>query len=185
VYCFQCQETARNEGCSIRGICGKAPETADLQDLLIYVCKGISVYGTRLGQFGPVDKKYGRAVCQGLFVTVTNVAWDNGAIVGNIREALAARDAIQADFLAAYKAKNGSDFAEALPDCAAWSPADDAEILAKAASGEVRIAARAADYRVQGDCRLRRACRRAGTREGRDLRLHHGSTGFDDEGPFG
>ncbi len=141
MYCFQCQETARNEGCSIRGICGKAPETADLQDLLIYVCKGISVYGTRLGQFGPVDKKYGRAVCQGLFVTVTNVAWDNGAIVGNIREALAARDAIQADFLAAYKAKNGSDFAEALPDCAAWSPADDAEILAKAASGEVRITA--------------------------------------------
>ena len=45
MFCFQCQETARNTGCTVKGVCGKPEETADLQDLLIYVCKGISVYG--------------------------------------------------------------------------------------------------------------------------------------------
>ena len=43
MYCFQCQETARNQGCTVKGVCGKPEGTANLQDLLIYVCKGISV----------------------------------------------------------------------------------------------------------------------------------------------
>ena len=47
MFCFQCQETARNTGCTVKGVCGKPEETADLQDLLIYVCRGISVYGRK------------------------------------------------------------------------------------------------------------------------------------------
>jgi hydroxylamine reductase len=61
MFCFQCQETARNQGCTIKGVCGKPEETSDLQDLLIEVCKGIAFYGVRLKELGPVDKKYGGA----------------------------------------------------------------------------------------------------------------------------
>ena len=81
MYCFQCQETAKNQGCTIRGVCGKAEETADLQDLLIYVCKGISLFGEKLKQKGVVDREAGRFICKALFVTITNAAWDNDAII--------------------------------------------------------------------------------------------------------
>ena len=50
MFCFQCQETAKNEACTVKGVCGKPEETADLQDLLIYVCKGISLYGEMLAE---------------------------------------------------------------------------------------------------------------------------------------
>lgn len=56
MFCFQCQETAKKTGCTVKGVCGKPEETADLQDLLIYVCKGISVYGEKLKEKGTVDK---------------------------------------------------------------------------------------------------------------------------------
>jgi len=49
MFCYQCQETAKNEGCTIRGVCGKTEETANLQDLLIYVLKGISIWGEKAG----------------------------------------------------------------------------------------------------------------------------------------
>jgi len=67
MFCFQCQETAKNRGCTVKGVCGKPEETADLQDLLIYVCKGISVYGEKLKEKGTVDKDAGRFICQALF----------------------------------------------------------------------------------------------------------------------
>jgi hydroxylamine reductase (hybrid-cluster protein) len=56
MFCFQCQETAKNQGCTVKGVCGKPEETADLQDLLIYVCKGISIYGGKLKQMGTVKE---------------------------------------------------------------------------------------------------------------------------------
>ena len=56
MFCFQCQETARNSGCTVRGVCGKSDETANLQDLLIYILKGISIYGERAGELG-IDRK--------------------------------------------------------------------------------------------------------------------------------
>ena len=53
MFCFQCQETAKNTGCTVRGVCGKPEETANLQDLLIFVFKGISIYGEKLKELGP------------------------------------------------------------------------------------------------------------------------------------
>jgi len=47
MFCFQCQETAKNEGCTVKGVCGKPEDTANLQDLLIYVLKGIAIYGEK------------------------------------------------------------------------------------------------------------------------------------------
>ena len=133
MFCFQCQETIKNQGCTERGACGKSDQTANLQDLLVYVCKGIAVYGEKLKGKGAPDRKTGRFVCEALFVTITNAAWDNEAIIAKIEEGLKVREAA--------KAKVGADMTGALPDCAVWTPKNREEILAKAASGDVRITA--------------------------------------------
>ena len=56
MFCFQCQETAKNTGCTVKGVCGKPEETANLQDLLIFVLKGIAVYGERLKELDSADR---------------------------------------------------------------------------------------------------------------------------------
>jgi hydroxylamine reductase len=142
MFCFQCQETAKNQGCTVRGACGKPEKTADLQDLLIEVCKGISFFGRRLKEIETVDKKFGNFVCQSLFVTITNAAWDDEAIIAKIKEGIKIRDEIKKVFLDTYKKKNGKDFSESLPDCALWSSEDNDAILTKATSEELRINAK-------------------------------------------
>jgi hydroxylamine reductase len=95
MFCFQCQETAKNQGCTVKGVCGKPEETADLQDLLIYVCKGISVYGEKLKEMGTVDKDAAHFITKALFTTITNVAWDDDVIIDRIREGLKVREAVK------------------------------------------------------------------------------------------
>jgi len=133
MFCFQCQETARNTGCTVKGVCGKPEETADLQDLLIYVCKGISVYGEKLKEKGTVDNDAGRFICEALFTTITNAAWDDDVIVDLIKHALKVREAV--------KEKLGADASGALPDCAIWASDDKGAIMAKALSDKLRIPA--------------------------------------------
>jgi hydroxylamine reductase len=133
MFCFQCQETVKNQGCTVRGVCGKTEETAALQDLLIYVCKGISVYGEKWKEKGLLDKNVGRFICEALFTTITNAAWEDDSIIEKIKEAIQVRNAV--------KEKVGADLSGALPDCAAWTPKDRQEIMAKAMSDEVRITA--------------------------------------------
>jgi hydroxylamine reductase len=133
MFCFQCQETAKNQGCTIRGVCGKPEETANLQDLLILVCKGIAVYGEMLKEQGVVDRDAGRFLCRALFTTITNAAWDDDAIIDRIREGLAVRDAV--------REKLGPATPDTLPDCATWTAADREALMAKAVSDKVRITA--------------------------------------------
>lgn len=134
MFCFQCQETAKNTGCTVKGMCGKPEETADLQDLLIYVCKGISVYGETLKkQKGSLDKKAARFVCEALFATITNVAWDDDVIINRIKDGLNVRDSV--------REKVGDDISGVLPDCATWASYDNEKIVTKAMSDEVRITA--------------------------------------------
>ena len=133
MFCFQCQETAKNQGCTVRGVCGKPEETADLQDLLIYVCKGISVYNEKLQEKGRVDRASARFICEALFTTITNVAWDNDAIIKKIEEGLKVREDV--------KEKVGADMSGAIPECAVWTPENTSDIMAKAFSEEVRITA--------------------------------------------
>ena len=121
MFCFQCQETAKNSGCTIKGMCGKPEETANLQDLLIFVLRGIAVYGERLKELGQPDRSNDDFVLQGLFTTITNANWDDARFTALIQEALVRRDKLKSAFLAAYKAKNGKDFSEPLPEAATWS----------------------------------------------------------------
>ena len=130
MFCFQCQETAKNQGCTVRGVCGKPENTAGLQDLLIYLCKGISVYGEKLKEKGVVDREAGRFIAKALFVTITNAAWDDDSIIGWIREGFKVRDSV---------AKKAGDTAGPLPDCATWKADSREDIMAKALSDEVRI----------------------------------------------
>ena len=141
MFCFQCQETAKNQGCTVKGVCGKPEETADLQDLLIWVTKGISVYGDKLKELGTVDREAGRFICKALFTTITNVAWDDDVIIDRIKQGLKVRENVKEKFLAAYKEKNGEEFSGSLPECATWYSEDKEEIIAKAKADELRVTA--------------------------------------------
>ena len=132
MFCYQCQETAKNKGCTIKGVCGKDEDLAELQDLLIYTLKGISIYGDKLAQLGIVDKEAGLFVSQGLFATITNANWSNEWFFDSIRKALAMRNKLRDKFLAAYEEKYGKSFDEELHDAATWYSDNEEEFKAKA-----------------------------------------------------
>lgn len=125
MYCFQCQETAKNQGCTVRGVCGKTEETANLQDLLIYVLRGISIYGEKAKQAGELDKKKGMFIAQSLFLTITNNNFDNNRIIAQIKEGLKIRDEL--------KSKYGDKLEGELHESAVWY-SDDVEVFHKKAS---------------------------------------------------
>ena len=132
MFCFQCQETAKNIGCTIKGVCGKPEETANLQDLLIFVLKGISVYGEKLKELGSPDRINDAFIAQGLFATITNANWDDARFIALVTEGLERRDQARDRFLTAYKAKNGKDFDNTLPEAATWTTTDEAVYAEKA-----------------------------------------------------
>lgn len=73
MFCYQCQETANCSGCTVSGVCGKKPDTANMQDLLVYVTKGISAVTTRLRAKGKqIDKSINHLITLNLFTTITN-----------------------------------------------------------------------------------------------------------------
>jgi hydroxylamine reductase len=134
MFCFQCQETAKNTGCTVKGVCGKPEETANLQDLLIFVLKGISVYGEKLKELDAVDRTNDDFIAQGLFATITNANWDDARFTAMIQEGLQRRDQLKAIFLAAYKEKSGSDYDQVLPEAASWVTDDPSVFAEKAKS---------------------------------------------------
>ncbi|UCE20539.1 MAG: hydroxylamine reductase [Gemmatimonadota bacterium] len=121
MFCFQCQETLANEGCTANGICGKKEDTANLQDLLIYVIKGISVV---LEETGKVDKEASRYIIKALFTTVTNVNFDNERIVELIKQGLSIREELK------QKYNVDGD----LHDSAQWFPVNEGDFISKALS---------------------------------------------------
>ena len=131
MFCFQCQETAKNTGCTVKGVCGKPEETANLQDLLIFTLKGISVYGEKLKELGAVDRSNDDFIAQCLFATITNANWDDARFTAMITESLQRRDQVRSKFLAVYKEKNGNDFDAALTEAATWT-ADPSAFAEKA-----------------------------------------------------
>ena len=76
MFCYQCEQTAKGQGCTVRGVCGKEPETAALQDLLVYAVKGLSMYAHRARQLGVKDREVDVFVLEALFATLTNVNFD-------------------------------------------------------------------------------------------------------------
>lgn len=124
MFCYQCQETAGCKGCTQAGVCGKTADVAAMQDLLVYVTKGLSAVTTRLrAQGAAVSSDVNHLITLNLFVTITNANFDKDAIIARIRETLA----VKAGLLAQV-----SD-PDSLPAAARWT-ADEAEFAAKAAT---------------------------------------------------
>ena len=90
MFCFQCQETAGGKGCTVQGVCGKKPDVAEMQDLLVYVTKGLGAVTTALRAAGrKVSVETDHRITMNLFVTITNANFDREAIMDVIEESLA------------------------------------------------------------------------------------------------
>lgn len=117
MFCFQCQEASKGVGCTIKGVCGKTTDVANLQDLLIHVLKGISFYSTKARKKGIEDAEVNLFVLEGLFITITNANFDREAIILKIRKGLELRTKISN---AVNTVGCGCDKAN-LPDAATWT----------------------------------------------------------------
>ena len=118
MFCFQCEQTAKGEGCTKIGVCGKKPEVAALQDLLVYSIKGLSQVALEGVRNGVRDPQTDRFTCQALFSTLTNVDFDPARFVELITESVAKREALKEKVKAAG---GGVDFG----DPASFTPAAD------------------------------------------------------------
>lgn len=127
MFCFQCQETAQNRGCTVRGVCGKTPDVANLQDLLVFLLKGISVLASALREKGEkVPAKANRFVMESLFMTITNANFDKERFVKRVQEALSLRDELL-EALGSVPEERGSD-------SLSWRAESVEEMEAKAAT---------------------------------------------------
>ena len=127
MFCFQCQETAKGTGCTVRGVCGKLPETSRWQDLLLSVVRGAGTIGHALSEAGVAYDKVpvGDMIVDALFTTITNANFDDSAILEKVDRAIA----IKKQLLLIAKDKGVS-----LPDYQ-----------------EVKWGGEKADYRAEGD----------------------------------
>ena len=97
MFCYQCQETAGCKGCTMSGVCGKKPDVAAMQDLLVYVTKGISAVTTALRQEGKqVSAEINHLITLNLFTTITNANFDKESIEARIRATLTEKDVLLA-----------------------------------------------------------------------------------------
>jgi hydroxylamine reductase len=92
MFCYQCEQTAKGEGCTRVGVCGKKPEVASLQDLLIYALKGLSLYASEGRRVGAVDQDIDGFTVKALFATLTNVNFDPDRFVKMIEQCVAMRE---------------------------------------------------------------------------------------------
>ncbi|MEX1298943.1 MAG: hydroxylamine reductase [Desulfotignum sp.] len=91
MFCYQCEQTAKGTGCDVLGVCGKKPEVADLQDLLLYSLMGLSQVVLEGIRFGIEDRRYGVFTVKAAFSTLTNVDFDSQRFVDLIQQAVALR----------------------------------------------------------------------------------------------
>ena len=128
MFCFQCQETAGGRGCTVRGVCGKTPPVAGMQDLLVYVTKGLGVVTTKRREAGQdVPEAADRLGTENLFVTITNANFDEEAIADRVAQTITLRDELRETLGDA-----------ALPDAATWQGPREAYMAKAATVGVLR-----------------------------------------------
>lgn len=131
MFCYQCQETAKGTGCTMSGVCGKKPEVAAIQDLLVYVTKGLSAVTTALRAEGKeVGIDVNHLVTLNLFTTITNANFDKESLAGRVTDTLKVKE----ELLATLSNKDG------LPEAALWN-GTPSEYDAKAVAPEVGVLA--------------------------------------------
>ena len=123
MFCFQCEQTGKGEGCTKIGVCGKKPEVAALQDLLVYSLKGLSLYAAEAQKVGFSDGTVNTFTCEALFSTLTNVNFDPDRFVKLIKKSVELRDNLKSRVA---EAGGKADFAE---EAANFTPRDDLDGL--------------------------------------------------------
>lgn len=127
MFCYQCQEAAKNTGCTIQGVCGKSADVANLQDLLIYLSKGISHYTVRLREMGVESNDVNKFIVDALFMSITNANFDKERFVTKIGQAIDLREAVRALFTA-----KGGNISEITFEGAFWASKNVEEMEQKA-----------------------------------------------------
>lgn len=112
MFCFQCQETAKGTGCELMGVCGKTPEVSNIQDLLLFVARGIAVYNSGLRKEGKASMVADKYIVDAMFMSITNANFDFEALKSKVKEGLSLKAQ-----LAAQTAVNP----ENLPDECTWN----------------------------------------------------------------
>lgn len=128
MFCYQCQEAAKNTGCTLSGVCGKTPDVANLQDLLIFLCKGISHYSVRLRKMGEASNEVNKFVTDSLFMTITNANFDRDRFITRVNEAIDLRDSLRALYIS-----KGGDAEDIKFEGAFWNSRDVSVMERKAA----------------------------------------------------
>lgn len=128
MFCHQCQEAAKGTGCTVRGVCGKTSDVANLQDVLIYVLKGISFYNLEARKAGLNTNKADKFIVDGLFATITNANFDKVVFVDRIKNAIELREETKKAVINA-----GVNVDHIKHDAAHWSADTAEEFEAKAA----------------------------------------------------
>ena len=123
MFCFQCEQSSKGEGCTKIGVCGKKPEVAALQDLLIYSLKGLSLYAVEAQKVGVSDGSVNTFACEALFSTLTNVNFDSDRFVKLIKKSVELRDNLKSRVA---ETGGNTDFAE---EAANFTPRDTLEGL--------------------------------------------------------
>jgi len=101
MFCYQCEQTSKGEGCTQIGVCGKQPDVAALQDLLVYALKGLSLYALKGRKSGVIDPEVNRFTVEAMFSTLTNVDFDPDRFVALINRCVELRDNLKAKVKAA------------------------------------------------------------------------------------
>ncbi len=127
MFCYQCQEANKNEGCTKRGVCGKVPEVSILQDLLMWLLKGVSFYAVEARNQGIDTAEADKLVLECLFATITNANFDPDRFVSWARQAIVVRDGL--------KSQLQTPPSGPVPEFASWAPQDwDVESLVQKGS---------------------------------------------------
>ena len=97
MFCFQCQETAKNEGCTVKGVCGKTDEVSNLQDVLVFAAKGVAAYSSQLRNAGKRYDKVDEYLYSSLFISITNANFDGDEIIEAIKEGVNLRKFLKSE----------------------------------------------------------------------------------------
>lgn len=122
MFCYQCQETSKGTGCALMGVCGKTPEVSNIQDLLLFVARGVAVYNDELRKIGKASKVADKFIIDAMFISITNANFDFEAIQKKVKEGLNLKSEL-ADELGVTN--------KTLPDECLWN-GDESEFMDKA-----------------------------------------------------
>ena len=109
MFCYQCEQTSKGTGCTIMGICGKKPDVAALQDLLVYSLRGLSLYAVSGRKVGVNDDDVNKFICEAMFATLTNVDFDPDRLKGLLSQSVALRGSLKRKVIAAGGKTDFSD----------------------------------------------------------------------------